>query len=280
MPVKYCKKKHNIVESWNQLQVGTFQHYRELDPNFTNIADAEESYVHIATQLGDYFEVSFAQWNSVFGEGMRISPEGSIDFRKNKRTLPGHAHFDTKNGKFEIDVKRQVLKFSGDIDFKLYYPNTYMFCMTLDDPSKPRDPKTISADYDSCYGIHESHIQNFMGYVAQLITKNVKLEDLQHLDKFQSHSIFTFSQGLACNPIVHPVEYVDEKRILLTKMEQFEKNALIDLYFQSLFRKNIKFKGDNELRIIFPLIHPKLGLLSVREEPLKIDLKQILTFLE
>ena len=278
MPTKYCEEQHNIITGCNTLQLGTFEYYRELDPAFT-IADYEEGFLRIDTELGDNFEVTFNQWNSIFGEAMHIDSSGNVKMGT-PRNLPGSCKFNAKDGVFEFDVDRGALKFSSNIDFRLYYPNSYIFCLSLDDPPDLRDPSTIYHKYDSSYSITANKLQKFASFVSILLIQNIKLSHFNDLEKFLDVPASIFQGQIACNVGIFPVDYVDEKRILVSSTDQLKKSSLIDLYLSSLYRKDKSYKDDNEVRIIFSLVHQHLGHLSVKKDPILLPLKEILSFTE
>ena len=76
------------------------------------------------------------------------------------------------------------------------------------------------------------------------------------------------------------VEYVPETKITLKSIDDFDKNKLINIYIDSLLKKNESYKTDQELRIVFFLRHKNMNIIPVKKEPILLDLKPILKILK
>ena len=194
--------------------------------------------------------------------------------------LPGNIKFDISNGKFDFDGDRKMLKFNSDIDFKFFYPNSYIFCISQEPDKNSIDPKRIDDSYDSYYIFSEQKLPILMQYISNALSNTVRLEDINSIDLIQKAPLAKLMSGLECRPIVSTVNYVAEKNLVVTNPDQFNQNSLFDLYFKGLFKKNDKYQGDNELRIVFPIRHVNFGFLSVKKTPIHLNLKPILECLD
>ncbi len=281
MPYKYCEKKYSLFEGCNTLQLGTFQYYRDMNPSFS-IADIEEGWMQIKTRLSDSFEISFEKYNSIFGHVYSIDSNGSFNFNKDrsKSRLPaGKASHKAQGGNYIIDVNRNVLIFNSNIDFRIYYPESYIFCMSLDDEIGPRNPSEIDHRYDSCYRIIPTRFREFVNVLCWLLILNLKRKHIHSVEKPHNLSKKEFINGLECNVIVDNVDYVEEKHVYLCDADDFNEDRLRDIYYSSIFRKNKSKKSDNELRILITLHHDTLGYISVDKQPIILDLKPGLEYI-
>lgn len=278
--IKYCEKEFNITEHCNTLQLGTFEYYRELDADFS-IADAEEGYVHISAEQKSNIEVPYDKWNRLFGQIMHIDEKGNIKIGGNQlQKLPGSIKFEANDGNFIFDGEKKVLKFNSDIDFKFFYPNSYIFCISIVENKASIDPSKVDEKYDSNYEISEKKLPQFLSYVSELLVNSVRLADFTGIDQLMNMPLSAFTGEIECLTIMRPVSYVEEKRLLVSTAEDFDHDKFFDLYFNGLFKKDKKYADNKELRLVFALRHKKLGFLSVRKEPILVNLKPILGYLE
>ena len=272
---KYCKQEHDISAGCNTLRLGTFEYYRELDPSFS-IADPEEGYLHVSTAIGSEFTLRPEQWNQLFGEGMRVSNTGGIPTSAfPARRFPGDISFQAKDGTFQFNDDG-TFTFSSDIDFKFYFPNSYMFCMSIEDEKNVRSPTEIDTAYNSQYYIPENKLPTFISHVRRLLSQAVRLEHLRDLDSLLSTPLADLLAQTEFQPMMGPVKYVPEKEITLKSVDDIDRNRLTITYFQSLFQKEEQYSRNREVRMIFALKHSKLGFLSVKSDPILLDLNPLL----
>ena len=176
--VKYCEEGFNITKRCNTLQLGTFQYYREKDPSFS-IADPEEGYVQISADHKSLIEVPYAQWNRLFGQIMSIDENSNVKMGGGTgQQLPGNIKFNASDGQFVFDGDRKVLKFNADLDFKFFYPNSYIFCLSQEPNKESIDPKRIDNSYDSYYLLSEQKVPLLVQYISSVLTNTVRLEDI------------------------------------------------------------------------------------------------------
>jgi hypothetical protein len=250
-----------------------------MDSSFS-IADAEEGYLQITASAKDIVEVTFEQWNSIFGEIFFIDDGANVTVGKSsQRKLPGYISASFKGGEFTANKERKVIEFSSDIDFRFYFPNSYMFCLSIENDKSTIDPQKVSKNYNSFYHIPNDSIEQFSQYLCILLSETIKLGNINNIEHYQEVMLPKFMAGFECYYILRPVIYVADKKICIRRAEDFDKDTLFNLYFNSLFQKNTDYEEDKELRILFILRHKTLGYLPVRKDPILLDLKPILHIL-
>ncbi len=166
---------------------------------------------------------------------------------------------------------------NGDLDVKLYYPNSYIFCASIIEDGEEANPKDVAEDYDSHYEINLKDINNFINVITRTLASQISLLNLKIEGEFENLPLaLTRPPQVKC--IHRPVEYVFEKEIHLNEADDFIKNRFTQIYIDSIFKKHESYKNDKEYRFVFFIDQPLLGLVSVKEEPILLNIKPIASF--
>lgn len=268
--IKFCKEEYNVANGCDTLQLGTFQFYRELDPSFS-IADGEEGFIQYHGPE-EQITINAEQLNSITGGAMHItdaSTAGQPSFQN-----PGGTHISLSGHTiiFEDGVMRAHL--DGEIDIKVFYPNAYMFCMSILEDDDVPDPSSISNEYDSYYEIDPKTIGKFIEGVGTALSSQLALGDIK-IDGFMEQPLANMRQPFAIQNTQGPVQYVPETEIRLNRPEDFTENRFYDIYQESMFKKNQSYLGDKEFRIVFFIRHPQYGFVSANPAPKILNMKPI-----
>lgn len=269
--VKYCKKQHNIKEGCPTLHLGTFDYYRNLDPNFS-IADAEEGFINYFCKPTPDLVIDSKLYNNITGGAVQLIDKDSPSPAK----ALGAVQLNMKGGEFIGQEDGSTLIKPGEIESKVNYPNSYIFCCSIVENIEEIDPSKISKDYDSFYKIPEKNINEFGTKMCQLITQNLAIGDIKYEDeKLTKSHILTLGQTPIVKFMHGPVQYVEDKTITLSKPQDFEEHSWTKIYFESMFKKDKKYETDKEYRFVFIIEHPVHRILPVIEKPKIITLNPL-----
>ncbi|MRX28172.1 hypothetical protein [Kangiella sp. HZ709] len=274
--IKYCKEEHNIAKDCNTIQLGTFDYYRQMDPSFS-IADPEEGSIKYTCRASSDLIINSRQFNAITGGVVSISDKDSPNPTK---PLSG-AKISLGEGEYIYHADGTTTIKPGNIDAEVYYPNCYIFCCSLLDPNESPEPKKISSDYDSFYKISQKDINPFSEAICKLIASDIQIGELK-LDnqRLTSSHIMTLGHTPNVRCIHGPVEYVEDKTIILNKPEDFDDNNWTRIFFQSMFKKDTMFMPDNEYRFVFIIEHPIHKILAVKKDPKIISLNPLYKFIK
>ncbi len=232
--IKYCRKEHNIFAGCNTIQLGTLDHYREMDPAFT-ISDPKEASLEITNK----------------GIPLTLSKE------QTEKITDGR----WLNANINIEKGGNILK-------EVKFQNCYIFCTSLFHQyfNKRKYAQTFNPSYDSSYLI--TNIPLFSRCLATLLQNEFKLEDLSKNDlkRLKDLSINEF-QNISLSLIMKSVSYIDSRRIILEQKNVDRSLEVLDTRDEILFLKEKKDALQREFRFAFIYSHPLLGRLSVKKSP-------------
>ena len=273
--IKYCKEEHNIQLGCHTLQLGTFDYYRNLDPEFS-IADAEEGSIKYFCNSDNDLVINSRQFNAITGGGAKITdkdspnPPSSVDAVKIK--MQGGEYVGQPDGTVKIKP--------GEVETEVFYPNSYVFCCSILDAGVEPDPKSVSDEYNSFYKIKSSKINEFANSICQLIAQNILIGDLKlESEKILDSHILSFGQTPIVKCIHGPVKYTDDKTVILSSPEDFDEHNWMKIFFQSMLKKDSKYFNDKEYRFVFIIEHPVHRFLPVLSKPKILDLNPITSML-
>lgn len=273
--VKFCKEEHNIKLGCHTLQLGTFDHYRNLDPEFS-IADAEEGSISYLCSNNDDLVINSRQFNAITGGGVKITDKDS----PNPPEALDAVRIRMDGGEYVGQPDGTVKIKPGKIEAEVFYPNSYIFCCSILEKGIEPNPKSVSAEYDSYYKISSSKLQEFVNTTCRLIAQNLLIGDLKfENEKILKSHILTLGQPPNVRCIHGPVEYTDEKTVNLSSPEDFDTNNWMKIFFQSMFKKGSKYKDDGEYRFVFLIEHPVHRFLPVVSNPKIIEVNPIASML-
>ena len=272
--IKFCKSEHNIASGCNTLQLGTFDYYREMDPDFS-IADSKEGFIQY---LGpeEPITINAEQLNSITGGVLQVNDKTTAG--KQTYTHPGGTHIEMSGHEIIFDNGVMRANLDGKLDVKLFYPNAYLFCTSLVDDGQEPDPTAVSEEYDSYYEIQIKTIDEFVKSVTSMLVSQLTLDDLKLEKALSNFPIAGLRQPFRVICIHRAVEYVPEKDIRLNNPDDFTANRFNEIYRDSIFKKHDSHAEHKEYRFAFFLVHPMLGFFSAKSEPKLIDLKPISGF--
>jgi hypothetical protein len=140
-------------------------------------------------------------------------------------------------------------------------PNSYVYCLSIEEPDKIIKPEEVEKSYDSKLYIKDN--RSFVQYLDELFRQQFTLDDLSPLDK---HRIQMYpdwrTQKLDFHTIGEPIRYNDFKFY-----ESSVPNVDINTIIEVALTKPTLHTGNNEFRILFLVVHPKLGILQVKNRP-------------
>lgn len=269
--VKYCRSEYNIASGCKTLQLGTFDYYREADPTWS-IADASEGFILYRGPTTP-ITVGASALNAISGGAIHIS-DGTTAHEKPIRA-PGSVHFANANSSYVFTPEGLRATVGPELEVRLCYPNSYIFCVSCLSEGEAPNPHGISAEYDSYYYLSRSaDITAFIGYVAKTLCDQLVVGDL-NLDGLKDVSYNQLSLPIEAIVLHNMVTYVEDKTIRLTTEGDFTQNRYTDIYFESMFRKHAVYSINAEYRFVFLLKHPVLGILPVRKTPKLLQLMPI-----
>lgn len=239
--VKFCKEEHNIKLGCHTLQLGTFDYYRNLDPEFS-IADAKEGSINYLCINNDHLVINSKQFNAITGGGIKLTDQDS----PNPLESVDSVRIKMVGGEFVGQQDGTVKIKPGKVEAEVFYPNSYIFCCSLLEKGIEPDAKSVSDDYNSYYRISSSNLQEFANTTSRLIAQNLLIGDLKLENKrvLNSH-VLTLGQAPNVRCIHGPVEYIDDK----------------------------------EYRFVFLIEHPVLRFLPVVSKPKILEVNPIATML-
>jgi len=274
--IKYCKKEHNIKLGCPTIQLGTFDYYRNMDPNFS-IADAEEGFIKYTCKAEDNLQIDSRHFNAISGGAVLLSDKDSPNPTKSL----GRVNIKMNGGEYIGQEDGTTLIKPGTIESEVFYPNSYMFCCSIHDGNEEIKPEKISKDYNSHYSIPRKNIQDFANTMCNVLTQNLLIGDIKYEnEKLVESHLMTLGQAPNIRCLHGPVEYVKEKTIILKEPKDFEENNWTKIFFQSMFKKHEDYRTDNEYRFVFIIEHQVHRILSVVEKPKIIKLNPIHSFIK
>lgn len=244
--VKYCRREHNPSLGSASLQLGTFAYYRSMDPSFA-IADPGEATHTVRFKEGTELNVDPGVSQRLFG--------GAVSASGGDLTMiagPG-AHF-------QVQVA-----------------NAYIFCAsrTTDQcpPSLDR-AREYDPNYDSIWEITDP--RQFRDVVGAALLEVLTLNHLSPLARATVSELPLKDLTLQVNMLDQPVEYVDSRE---HQVDGSEAVAKIPDYneelLRAIFRKERRDEAQQEHRFVYLVGHPKIGVLSVNTEPVRIPLNRL-----
>ena len=274
--IKYCKKEHNIRLGCPTIQLGTFDYYRTLDPTFL-IADAEEGYIKYTCKPDKNLLIDSRQFNAIAGGAVLITDKDSPNPTKSL----GSVKLKMDGGEYIGQDDGSILIKPGTIESEVFYPNSYIFCCSIFENDDKVDPKIIDENYNSYYKIPGKNIEDFANKMCQLLSQtltigNIKIEN----EKILESHLLTLGQAPNVKCIHGPVEYVEDKTILLKDPKDFEENGWTRIFYQSMFKKSKEHESDNEYRFVFIIEHAVHRILPVVKDPKIIKLNPIYDLLK
>lgn len=160
---------------------------------------------------------------------------------------------------WQIEGRNAVVPEGAEVH--LMRPNTLMLSLTSDIAA------SIS-DYDDCYSIDDP--QAFGQTVAMDIFRQVRMSDFA-LPDFRVSEL----HGVDIKWYAHPVVYLSEDQYLLhgsidalrTTVDEWQGHP-IELV------KRAKYAHQSEVRYLFPLVHPRFGVLSCERDFVDVQLTE------
>lgn len=269
--IKYCKSEHNIANGCKTLQLGTFDYYREADPTWS-IADTSEGFILYRGPTTP-ITVGASALNAVSGGAIHITDSTTI--HEKPLRAPGSVHFKDANSNYVVTPEGLRATIGPDLEVRLCYPNSYIFCVACLSDGEAPNPPSVSAEYDSYFYLSKTaDITAFISYVAKALCDQLVVGDL-NLEGLGDVPYNQLSLPVEAIVLHNMVTYVADKTIRLTSEEDFTKNRYTDIYFESMFRKPAGYAANAEYRFVFLLKHPVLGILPVKKIPKLLQLMPI-----
>lgn len=233
--VKFCKKKHNILDKCRTIRFGTFEYYRKLDPSFA-IADETEG--------KDSLEINSVNTSNASPEAIAalapINPVSNIKI--------------------------------SNIRLNVTFPNCYIWCCTrLREPVTADHGSRFDPEYDSFYKIPNA--TRFAEYLLSLLMTNITRTAFKDCAREKVDQLSIAEMGKISLTVFHnEVMYVDEK---ISTIEDGQLNPYIRQIPQSLrtvFVKPSKYFDDREYRFVFLFQHRWHGSLHVCKDPVDLPI--------
>lgn len=273
--VKFCKKEHNIQLGCHTIQLGSFDYYRNLDPEFS-IADAEEGSITYLCINNDDLVINSRQLNAIMGGGAKLTDKDS----PNPHSSIGQVRIKMDGSELVGQPDGTVKIKPGKIETEVSYPNSYIFCCSILEEGVKPDPKLVSNDYNSFYKISSSKTQEFANTICGLIAQNILIRDIKLDDeRIKESHLFTLGQAPNVKCMHGPVDYINDKTVHLSDAADFDDNNWVKIFYQSMFKKDIKYIDDKEYRFVFFIEHPIHKFLPVTNIPKILDLNPIANML-
>ena len=240
---KACRIEHNLAKQGSKIQLGTFQHYRELDPEFS-IADIDEGFCKLTFRTPDR-PVELGQ--SLI-EGALL--DGDIHLKKVKLKK-------LRAGRYEVGP-------NSEIAVRYPFINSYIFSASRTNIN----PSIIAPEYNSSY--HIDDLASFGELCVDLLNR-VPIFRIMAREDVPNTSIANFRLPLQWHVVIAHVTYEDSSEIMIESEDDFTPDAIQGHYMKALSTKRTSFKHEDEVRIIFLLHHPVVGVLKVKQEPLVLN---------
>ena len=91
----------------------------------------------------------------------------------------GAIHFKDANSRYVFTPEGFRATVGPDLEVRLCYPNSYIFCVAFLDDDVAPNPSTVSAEYDSYYFISKStDVTQFVNCVAKALCEQLTICDL------------------------------------------------------------------------------------------------------
>lgn len=244
--VKYCARKYNAALGAPTLQLGTLEYYRALDPRFAG--DPGEATHAVAFRQGVELKLTPELGNRLFG--------GNVGATGGDLTMVAHlpgAHM------------------KGTVN------NAYIFCVsrsTPDDPPSLSRAGEIDPSYDSMWEITDRLA--FRDAVGAALLEVITLSHLDDWSVQRLTSVPIKELGLQVRMLDKPVEYLESRE---HKIETPDDAASVPDYMDAMaravFAKEKRDERQREHRFVYLVTHPRLGLLSVKADPIQIPLNRL-----
>lgn len=233
--VKFCKPEHNLLNGCQTIRFGSFQYYREMDPNFAGIADENEGRETILV-------------NSAVGQGSQEAIETLEE-------LTG------------IGAGNHYIQFLN-INFATTFRNCYIWCCSRIPRARVGSQGLrFNEEYTSHYAIKDGKL--LAKCLTQLLYDSIfriPFEDSAR-EKLNQLSRQNRLKELQIGCIHQDVVYVDEKKSIIEHGEAFPYAKNVPREFRPIFVKTKKYSLDCESRFVFIFQHPQFGILQVYKEP-------------
>jgi len=233
--VKYCKPEHNLLHGCRTIRLGTFEYYRELDPNL-KIADDMEGR------------------DSVLVKSMKTETA----------SLQARAEI---GGIFPDRPYTHINNFN----IRHTFPNCFLFCCSiLSKRNRTKHAQRFDEQYTSHYMIN--NVVEFVQQLILILNFNIKIDHFSDPVRKQLKELSINEWGINVGCYYNQVRYVPEKHSQIEdgKMQSYIEEIPAGL--RSIFVKPDKFVEDQEFRIVFLIQHPRLKVLSVSKEPVDLPI--------
>ena len=236
--VKYCEEKYNICLGCPTIQVGTLNYYRSLDPSFS-IADPTEQSERVLVH--------------------------SYDSEYDKENI-----IDSISGIHVENTKRVVIE---NVVGERIFPNSLVFCVSrVTDNNYLENARNVSPDYDSYYRI--SNVLIFAEVLASLIIQNFSLSWFAESVRSQDMTVFDMKR-IELVSVHKPVEYVKSKDVHIKETRKYGGSKFEDSINRIVFTKDEKYIKDQEYRFLFYFVHPAIGIMPVKKDPIILPLNPL-----
>jgi len=244
--IKFCNSAHNVVTGGPTIQLGTLEYYRTLDPSFS-IRDPGEG----THQLS-------------FREGMSATLTDELS----ERALGGAV----RGGGAPLEMIAKKGAF-----FRTQLHNCYVFCVTWFSATGPLpslgDARAFGPSYDSMYEIMER--DRFKRVLADALTEVITIAHLAPASRAAVSSLPVKELNINVFVIDREVEYVKSRDKLIETEDDLKKVEPYPKALEhALFTKEIRDSDQREYRFAFILSHPRLKMLSVNPDPIRIPVSR------
>ena len=231
MLIKFCKPEHNILDRSHTIRFGTFEYYREMNPEFS-IADAAEG----------------IEINNVDSMNSATSSPEAVEAVRAIAPLP-HIHIK-------------------DMQVKNTFPNCYIWCCSkVPETVSENYGDRFSKEYTSSYEIKDP--MRFAEHLFSILMTNVTRIAFSDSSRSIIDSLPISDMGEISLKVIHrDVLYVDEK---ISDIKEGTINPYIQEIppaLRPIFVKPTKYSDDKEYRFVFLFEHRRHGALSVRKDPM------------
>lgn len=244
--LKFCRQEHNPCLGATSLQLGTFAYYRALDPSFT-IADPGEATHSIVFKEGTEITVDDQVSRQLFGGSVGASGGGL-------KMIAG------SNSQFRVEVA-----------------NAYIFCASragdFHSPSLDQ-AREYDPSYNSSWEITDA--RRFRDLVGSALLEVLTLGHLLPKERAAVSELPLKDLALQVRMLDRAVEYVDSRDHYVDGLESIAHvPAFHEALDRAVFRKDRRDETQQEHRFVFVVECPRLGVLGVNPEPVRIPLNRL-----
>ncbi|OAI13131.1 hypothetical protein A1359_12930 [Methylomonas lenta] len=269
--VKACEKKFNIGDGCNTLQLGTFQYYREMDPDFS-IADSSEGTIryHLNVPDSNPIFLTDSQYNSMTGGHATIG-NGSSKSRPH-----GSLSYILNGGKMEMQPNG--INFSGRLDIEYRHPNPFLYCFSAIEDISTYNPVEVDKKYDSYYEINSTKINEFISFLSNCLLTQLTIENIDFGMLDNDVPIGIFQNGFGVKPILQEIKYLSKAPTVVESGQDLDENGVESRFISSCFEKDLSYKSDREYRIVFFIILNGYGVVPMKKQPKLININPFSDF--